>query len=75
MLSILSCVGWQPVYLLWRNVYIDLPILDWVVCFFDIEMYELLVILEINPLSVASFAVVFHLVYCFLCCAKDFKFH
>ena len=39
-----------------------------------------LYILEINPLSVASFANIFPhsegcLVYGFLCCAKDFKFH
>ena len=26
MLSILSCVCWQSVYLLWRNVYLGLPI-------------------------------------------------
>ena len=42
-----------------------------------------LYILKINPLSVASFAIifshsegcVFHLAYSFLCCAKVFKFH
>ena len=33
--------------------------MDWVVCFFDIEPHELLYILEINPLSVASFANIF----------------
>ena len=33
--------------------------LDWVVCFFHIEFHELLVILEINPLSAASFANIF----------------
>ena len=56
MLSILSSVCWQSVYLLWRNVYLGLcPFLDWVVCFFDIELHELLLILEINPLSVDSF--------------------
>ena len=33
--------------------------MDWVVCFLDIELYELLVNLEINPLSVASFANIF----------------
>ena len=40
-----------------------------------------LYILEINPLSVASFAIIFshsegfffHLAYSFLCCAKAFK--
>ena len=56
MLSIHSCVCWQSVYHLWRNVYLGLcPFLDWVVCFFDIELHELLLILEINPLSVDSF--------------------
>ena len=42
-----------------------------------------LYILKINPLSVASFAIifshsegcVFHLAYSFLCCAKVFKFN
>ena len=47
MLSILSCVCWQSVYLLWRNVYLGLlPIfgLDRLsVCFFDIVLHELLV--------------------------------
>ena len=33
--------------------------MDWVVCFFDIELHELLVNLEINPLLVASFANIF----------------
>ena len=32
------------------------PFLDWVGCFFDIELHVLLVNLEVNPLSVASFA-------------------
>ena len=32
---------------------------DWVVCFSGIELYELLYILEINPLSVVSFAILF----------------
>ena len=60
MLSILSCVCWQSVYLLWRRVYLGLlPILDWVVCFFNIELHELLVNLEINPLSVALFTNIF----------------
>jgi len=41
-----------------------------------------LYILEINPLSFVSFAIIFfhsesyfHLVYSFLCCAKAFKFN
>ena len=35
------------------------PFSDWVVCVFDIELHELLVILEMNPLSVASVANMF----------------
>ena len=35
------------------------PLLDWVVCFPGIDLYELLYILEINPLSVVSFAIIF----------------
>ena len=41
-----------------------------------------LYVLEINPLSVVSFAVIFshsegylHLIYSFLCCVKSFKFN
>ena len=33
--------------------------MDWVVCFFDIELHELPVYFEINPLPVASFANIF----------------
>ena len=59
MLSIPSCVCWQSVDLLWRNVYLDLlAILDWVYIY-DIELHELLYILEINPLSFTSFATIF----------------
>ena len=52
-----ACAFWSSVCLLWINVYLDLlPILDWVVCFFDIEfLYDLLYILEINPLWVTLF--------------------
>ena len=33
---------------------------DWAVCFFDIELYELLIYnLEINSLSIVSFAIIF----------------
>ena len=34
-------------------------LIAWVVCFSGIELYELLVTLEINPLSVVSFAIIF----------------
>ena len=44
MLGIFSCVYWPSVCLLWRDVYLSLlPIFDWVVCFSDIELYELLI--------------------------------
>ena len=41
---------------LWRKVFS--PLFDWVVCFSGIELYELL-LLEINPLSVVSFGIIF----------------
>ena len=61
MLSILSCVCWQSVYFLWRNVYLGLLPIFGLGClvFFDIELHELLVYLEINPLLVALFANIF----------------
>ena len=43
----------------------SLPFFDWVVSFDGIELHELLYILEINPLSVVSFANIFsHSVCC-----------
>ena len=65
------------------SVEVFFPFFDWVVCFSGIELYELLYILEINPLSVVSFAIIFshsegrsfHLAYSFLYCAKAFKFN
>ena len=42
------------------------PLFDWIVCFSGIELYELLVYFEINPLSVVSFAIIFsHSESCF----------
>ena len=42
MLSILSCVHWQSVYLLWRNVYLDLlPIFRLGCLFFRFHIYVL----------------------------------
>ena len=60
MLSIFSCVCWPSVCHLWRNVYIDLPpsFLDWV-CFSVLSYMSCLYILEINLLSIASFANIF----------------
>ena len=64
MLSILSCVCWQSIYLLWRNVYLGLLPnfgLGWffVFLFLILSCMSCLYILEINPLSVASFANIF----------------
>ena len=61
MLSILSCVCWQSVYLLWRNVYLGLPPIFGLDCLFFLILscMSCLYILEINPLSVASFANIF----------------
>ena len=42
------------------STWIFCPFFHWVVCFFfDIELHELLCILEINPLLVASFENIF----------------
>ena len=48
--------------------------------FLALSCMSYLYILEINPLSVVSFAIIFwglsfHLAYGFLCCAKAFKFN
>ena len=60
MLSIFSCAFWPSVFLLWRNVCLDLlPFLIGLLGFFDIELHECLYILEVNPLLVASFADIF----------------
>ena len=58
MLSIFPCVYWSSVCLLWRNIYLGLwPIFFKLgCCCFDIELHECLYILEMNLLSVPSFA-------------------
>ena len=60
MLSIFSCASWPPVCLLQRNVYLALPPHNflWGCLFFLIlSCISCLYILEINSLSVASFAI------------------
>ena len=61
MLSIFSCACWPSVCLLWRNVFLDLlPIF-----IFILNCMSCLYILEVNPLSVTSFANIFsHSVCC-----------
>ena len=61
MLSILSCVCWQSVYLLWRNVYLGFLCIFRLGCLFFLILscMSCLYILEINPLSVTSFANIF----------------
>ena len=58
-MSIFSCTFWPSVYLHWKNVYWGLLLVFWLGClFFSVE-------LNINPLSVASFAnIFFHSVGC-----------
>ena len=41
------------------SVKVFYPLFDWVVCFSGIDLYELLVYFEINPLSVVLFAIIF----------------
>ena len=51
--------------------------------FLILKYMSCLYILEISPLSIVSFAIIFsysdgclfNLLYCFLCCAKAFKFN
>ena len=61
MLSIFSCAFWPSVYLLWRNVYLDIPPISWLdcLCFLILSYMSSLYSLEINPLSVASFVNIF----------------
>ena len=67
MLRIFPCALWPSVCLLWRNVYLDLLPFLWlgyVFCcclflFFDVELHELFVYFEINPLLFTSFVNIF----------------
>ena len=56
VLSIFSYVYWPSVCFLWRKVCLGLLPIFWLDCFSDMSF---LYILEINPLSVASFAIIF----------------
>ena len=48
-------------YVFFRQISLQVPfpLFDWVVCFSGIELYKLLVYLEINSLSVVSLAIIF----------------
>ena len=61
MLSIFSCACHPCVCFLWRNVCLGLfPLFDWVGLFVFLALSCMrLYILEINPLSVVSFAIIF----------------
>ena len=55
-LNIFSCASWPSVCLLWRNVCLELLPSFWLGCLFLIlSCMHCLHILEINPLSIASF--------------------
>ena len=69
MLSIFSLAFWPSICLLWRNVYVGLPPIFWlVICLFLIlSCMSCLHISEINSSSVTSFANIFsHPVGCLL---------
>ena len=62
-------------------VWVFSPLFDWVVCFSGMSCMSCLYILDINPLSVVSFAIIFShsqgvFSPCleFICCPKGFKF-
>ena len=62
MLSIFSCAYWPSLYLLWRNVYSGLLSIFQLDCwgfFLLLSCINSLHILEIKPLSVASFETIF----------------
>ena len=61
MLSIFSCVFYPSVCLLWRNVYLGLfpHFLFGLFVFLVLSCISCLYILEINPLSIVSFAIIF----------------
>ena len=65
MLSIFPCTFWPSVCFLWRKVYLDLlPVFFFFfhlgfLFFLILSCMSCLCILEINPLSVASFAYIF----------------
>ena len=50
---------WPSIYLLWRNVYLNLLLIFLTGLFFYIELYELFVCLNINPLLSALSAKIF----------------
>ena len=84
VLSILSCVCWPSLCVLWRDVcLVFLPIFYWVFYFLILSCMSCLYILEINSLLVTSFANIysksidriFIFVYGLLCCAKALKFN
>ena len=70
MLSIFPCACWPYVCLLWKNVYSRLlTIFNWVFAFLMLSCMNCLYILDINPLTVISFANIFsHSVGCLLFC-------
>ena len=68
MLLILSCAFSHSICLHWRNIYLDLlssVLIRWFV-FLILSCMSCVYILEINPLSIASFADIFpHSVGCY----------
>ena len=68
MLSIFSCICWPSASLLWRNVYLGLPLFFWLDCLLSLLLscMSCLYILDINLLSTASFVIIlFHSEICF----------
>ena len=61
MLNIFSCVYWPSICLFQRNISLDLPriFLIALFIFLILSCMSCLCILEINPLSVALFAIIF----------------
>ena len=68
----LSCACWPSVCLLWRNVYLGLLPILWLGWFLLLSCVTCVYILEIDPLLVTAFAVVFSpsvgVFFCCCCC-------
>ena len=64
-MSNFSCACWSAVCLIWRNVYLGLLPIFWLIVYLILSYMSCLYILEMNPLLVASFANIFsHSVDC-----------
>ena len=82
MLSISSCVCWPFVYLLWRNVCLDLSSIFWFGCLlvwywavWAACIFWRLILCQLFHLQIFLWGLPFHLAYSFPLLCKAFKFN